>query len=121
MMSKTTTALLFKLIGTFLATWIVFGMILDNPMGHIITLAVLATILNYLLGDLMVLPRYGNVVASIGDGILGALTAYILSLISRAFDTTLATLLLFTVIVAVFEYFFHQYLLSTDKLAPNEG
>lgn len=120
-MNKTTTALLFKFIATFLASWVVFGMMLDNPMSYILTLSVLATILNYVLGDLMVLPKFGNVVASVGDGVLGGLTAYIIGLLSRIFDTTLTTLLLFTALIAVFEYFFHKYLISTEEVAPNEG
>lgn len=117
-MNKTTTALLFKLVATFLASWIIFGMFLDNPMTYVLILSVLATIINYLLGDLVMLPKFGNLVASIGDGVLGALTAYIIGLLAVSFNTTIATLLLFAVVVAVFEYFFHRYLQNTEEVAP---
>lgn len=113
-------ALVMKLIMTFLAAWIIFGIILDNPLSHILLLSALGAAINYLLGDLFVLPKFGNVVASVGDGLMAALTAYILDTVIPVFETTFTTLLLFTLAVAAFEFFFHQYLLRDEKVAPNK-
>ncbi|MHB8156440.1 MAG: DUF2512 family protein, partial [Desulfocucumaceae bacterium] len=95
-----------------------FAVLERNSWGWIATLAIAATALNYLLGDLMVLPRYGNIMASVGDGILGALTAYVIDLIASGFRTTFATLALFAILIAIGEYFFHKYLRRTDEVAP---
>lgn len=118
-MSKTTQALVLKLLLTFVASWIAFGFIDENNLANIFVLAIIGTILNYLLGDLFVLPKYGNLAASLGDGLLAALTAYIYSMITN-FDISTASLILFFALIAVGEYYFHKYLLGTEKVEPNE-
>ena len=64
------------------------------------------------------MPAFGNVVASIGDGAMGAVLAYFISFFTRDFRITTRSLLIFGVIVAVAEYFFHIYLKQSDKVAP---
>ncbi len=125
-MNNTATALLVKFVITFFAAAIAF-MLLGSPgmttAGSatwlwIFIIGILATAANYLLGDLYVLPKYGNIVASIGDGITAALVAYIIALITAAFDTTFASLAIFALLVAVAEYFFHRYLKQSEKVEP---
>lgn len=117
-MSKTTMALIVKWAITFVASWIVFGLIDGNTLGTVFLISVVGTIVNYLIGDLLVLPNFGNIVASIGDGAMGALAAYFLSFIIEGFQTTLTSLLIFAAIVAVAEYVFHMYLLKSEEVAP---
>lgn len=117
-MSKTTTALLIKFVMTFILAVIAFSSIADNRMQWPLLVAIFGTALNYLLGDLYILPKYGNIVASAGDGILAALTAYVIDLVVPAFRTTLTSLIVFAVLIAVGEYIFHRYLLRSDKVAP---
>ncbi|MGE5483613.1 MAG: DUF2512 family protein [Ignavibacteriales bacterium] len=117
-MSKTTVALLVKLAATFISALIAFSMVERNAPGTVFLLAVLGTVLNYVLGDLVILNNTSNLVASIADGGVSAVTAYIFDLIIPAFVTTATSIVLFAVIVAVFEYFFHQYLLRSTKVAP---
>ncbi|QGU95799.1 DUF2512 family protein [Clostridium bovifaecis] len=117
-MSKTTTALLVKLLLTFIAGWITLGAMDGNTIGWVFTFAVVGTILNYLLGDLYILPSYGNITASIGDGIMAAVIAYVLDALSTNFDTRFGTLIILAVLVAAVEYFFHRYLIKSDEVAP---
>lgn len=111
---KNTIALIIKLLVTFAAAWIAFS-VLDNL--SILTVAIIAvscTVLNYVLGDLLILPRFGNTIATIMDGILAAITAYfIIILIANVFVSTSA-LMIFVLMVAVFEIFFHMYLLNAN-------
>lgn len=116
-MSKTTWALIAKFILTMVAATLAFRFI-GNPWRWVIILSVAGTFLNYLLGDLVILPSLGNVVASLADGLLAAATAYVLDVMSPAFRTTSGSLILFAVLVAAAEYFFHMYLLSSRKVAP---
>ena len=109
--SKFALTLLFAVIAF---AWVAGG----NPWSWIIGLALAATALNYLLGDLAILPATGNLIASIADGGLAVLTAYIFSLISDAFQATPASLLTFAVLVAVGEFFFHLYLRRNPKVSP---
>ncbi|MCL4517384.1 MAG: YndM family protein [Firmicutes bacterium] len=117
-MSKTATVLLVKFIMTFLFAAVTLGFIRGNTWGWVFLAALLGTVLNYLIGDLWILPNFGNMVASIADGLLGGLTAYIVSLLFPVFRTNFTALAIFGVLIAVGEYFFHQYLLRSEKVAP---
>ncbi len=116
-MSKTAWALVLKYVLTFGAAWLAFRG-LGNRLGAISIVALLGTALNYIVGDLGVLPRFGNFAASAGDGVLAAVTAYVSDLAADRFDTTFGSLVLFGIIVAVAEYFFHRFLLRTKEVAP---
>lgn len=117
-MSKTTTAMLVKLLVTFIAGWITLGAMDGNTVGWIFTFAVLGTIINYTLGDLYILPNYGNIAASVGDGVMAAVLAYVLDSLFDNFDTRFGTLLVLALLVAVAEYFFHRFLIKSDEVAP---
>lgn len=116
MAGKTFAALLVKFIATFGATWISFSLMADNPLSLVFLVALLGTVMNYVLGDLVVLPKFGNVVAAIGDGVMGALLAYIVSLVSN-FSAPAMSLLVFAVLIIGFELVFHMYL-KRDKDVP---
>ncbi|WP_347488118.1 DUF2512 family protein [Desulfoscipio sp. XC116] len=117
-MSKTATALIIKFIMTFVFAGIALAFIDHNTWGWIFVVAVVGTALNYFVGDLLVLPKYGNIVASVGDGVMASLTAYIISLLAPAFRTSFTALAILAVLIAVGEYFFHQYLLRSEKVEP---
>lgn len=117
-MSRTSGALFTKFLITFIAAFLSVGLINQNPIGWILILALLGTFINYLIGDLMILPRTGSFFAAIMDGLLSGLTAYILDLASRNFNTTIRGLALFSILMIVAEYFFHRYLIRTKKVAP---
>ncbi len=119
-MSKTATALLVKFIMTFVFALIALTFLVDNnAWDWVFWVALVATALNYLVGDLLVLPKFGNIIASVADGVVAALTAYIIDyLVPTAFQTSFTALALFGVLVAVGEYFFHQYLQRSEKVEP---
>lgn len=118
-------ALLIKLIFTFFAGWLAFSYIGSNTFGWIILAALTAGILNYFIFDIIVLPSFGNIAASIGEGLLSALISLLISLLSggikannqivNVFRTDFLTLAFFAIVIAVIEYFFHLYLLQSIK------
>jgi flagellar biosynthesis component FlhA len=123
------TALIIKFAFTFAAAWLAFGYVGGNPIGWVLITALAVTILNYFIGDLIVLPAFGNIIASIGDGLLGAITAFVISLLTGSvkpdninnqipnlFRTNLLTLVFFALIIMIAEYFFHKYLTQTSKV-----
>lgn len=118
-MSNTTSALLFKLLMTFIITWLTIGFMAGNSLLWVFIVAVLITAINYLLGDLLILPKAGNLVAAIADGLLAAVIVYIMSVLISGFLTPVGTLITFAIILAIGEFFFHIYLLKDDKVAPN--
>lgn len=118
-MSKTTGALIVKFLLTLAAAYIAFQMFDNNSFGWVLGVSLVGTILNYLIGDLYILPNFGNLVASIADGGLAAITAYLMGAIVRGNNVGISSLIVFGLVVALAEYFFHRYLLSTKKVEPN--
>jgi len=114
----TITALLIKFLMTLVFGWLTFGLMDGNLLSWVLFVGVIGTVLNYLAGDLVVLPKFGNIVASVGDGVMGALVAYIISLLIPAFVVSLTSLVIFAILIAAGEFFFHQFLIKSDKVAP---
>lgn len=117
---NTFRVLLVKFIMTFIMAIVAFSFFDVNPSGLVLLVALIATAGNYLLGDLYILPAMGNVMASVGDGILGAILAYIVSLVTAAFNVSFASLFIFAVLIAAGEYFFHPYLRRAKNVAPEQ-
>lgn len=115
---RTSMALIVKFLLTFVMALISFYFLINNDISWIILLAIAGTVLNYIVGDLLILPSMGNIVASIGDGLMAAILAYIIDLLVFDFSTTFTTLLWFGVLIAIGEYFFHSYLKEDEKVAP---
>jgi len=115
-MSRTFLGLLIKLVATLIAAWIAYGLIDGNPFLWILIVAVVVTIINYLIGDLLVLTNFGNIAASLFDGAMGALTAYIISLMTTDFNVSWTSSIVFIVIIAIFEYFLHKYLVEDERV-----
>ncbi len=117
-MSKTNTALLAKFLLTFLAALLTFGFLDYNTWWSVFMIALIGTIINYLFGDLVVLPRVGNITASIGDGIMASLVAYIITILWPGLTLTLTSLTVYAILVMIAEFFFHIYLENFERVAP---
>src|SRR5690554_2250070 len=113
-MNRTFISLLIKFVITFFVTWFAFGLLIRNNFMTIVALSVVVTVLNYLVGDLIILKNFDNSVASIVDLLLSALMAFVFSLINPDFRISLFTIIVFAVIIGIFEYFYHNYLRQID-------
>lgn len=109
---KTTIALIIKFIVTMAAAWIAFMMFGTVAFWTVVIIAFTGTVLNYLIGDLLILPRWGNVIAAICDGILGGLAAWMILAIAPVTYAFMNSVYIFAIIIAVAEFFFHMYLIS---------
>lgn len=115
---KTGMAMVVKFILTFVAGLIAFSLLLENAVSWVLFLSVVAMILNYLLGDLLILPTMGNLVASAGDGVMAALVAYVFDVLIPGFLISVAALTWFAVLIAIGEFFFHEYIRREEEVAP---
>ncbi|NLB87810.1 MAG: DUF2512 family protein [Syntrophomonadaceae bacterium] len=116
---NTWMALIGKYLLTFIAGYLTFALIDGMLVSTVAIIALIATAVNYLIGDLAILPKYGNVIAAVGDGLMAAVFAYITVLLWPNMAVSWMALILFAIIVAIAEYFFHMYLQSSDKVAPD--
>ncbi|WP_312698794.1 DUF2512 family protein [Sedimentibacter sp.] len=117
---RTTLVLLSKFLITLIASWISFFLIDANSLEMVLIIAAAGTIVSYALGDMVILPSMGNVIASAGDGILAAATAYLFDMFSNNFVTGATGLIIFAAIIGACEYFLHIYLIRDDHVQPNE-
>lgn len=117
-MEKTFLGLIIKILATFVAAWISFSLIANNVLLWIFVVAFAVGLVNFLIGDLLVLPRFGHMSATITNGILGVITAYLIDLLSVNFTITWVSGLVFLLVVTVFEYFLHRYITISER-APS--
>ena len=117
-MSKTANALLFKFLMTLVIAEIAFGLMGRNTFMWVILFAVLGSAIDYLAGDLLILPKVGSLIGAIINGVLVALLALVVAMIFPVFTITTLSVLTFAILVGIGEYFFHQYLLKTDEVEP---
>ncbi|HPZ43387.1 MAG TPA: DUF2512 family protein [Bacillota bacterium] len=121
-MNKHLTSLLIKFIMIGLISVIILPLFAQISSGQAILIAVVLTAVAYLLGDLMILPRYGNSTATVLDVVLAALVIGISDWIINGFATlTPAGWALFLGVLAIGEWFFHNYLKTSPVPAGDAG
>lgn len=117
-MSKTANALLVKLLMNLVAAAIAFSVVGANVFGWVFFVGILGTVIDYLVGDLLILPKVGSLIGAVINGGLAALIALAVSIVFPAFTITTFSVLIFAVLIAIGEYFFHRYLLKADEVEP---
>ncbi len=78
----------------------------------LVTAAVL-TLLSYILSDLWILPKYGNLASLIADLGLGALTIWAMEQALPQFVLSATGLWVIAIVFTIGEWLFHYYLLTT--------
>ncbi|MDF2678226.1 MAG: hypothetical protein K0Q97_2570 [Bacillota bacterium] len=117
---RTTFALILKFIATLLASWIAFDLIDENPFNWVLVIALAGSLLNYFVGYLLIMKSMGKVIESIGDGILGAFTAYVVDFLVVDFISSVTGLIVFALVIMLVEYVFHIYLYKGEIDTHNE-
>ncbi|WP_430786343.1 YndM family protein [Virgibacillus flavescens] len=104
-------ALGIKFIFTAIVVYSIFGIFYDASLWRLLWMSILATGILYIIGDLFILPKFGNLIASIADFGLAFLSFWILGnlLIDLSISVTTAALFA-SVFMAVTEALFHMYM-----------
>ncbi|WLD94648.1 YndM family protein [Alkalihalobacillus sp. AL-G] len=112
-------ALLIKFIMVTAVLYIVLGLVYGVTFGDILGISLFVTVAAYLIGDLFILPRYGNAVATLADFGLAYLGIWLVggAFIEVDFPLGLASFYA-TIGIVVGEWFFHKYMLS--QILPDE-
>lgn len=117
-MKRILTELSVKLIITFLFAILSFSFSKGNTLSWIFVVAFVGTVFNYLIGCFLVLPNFGNSIASISNGLLAGMVAYFVSLITANFTIVGSTIDLFSFLVIIGEFYFYYYLLGNTEMVP---
>jgi hypothetical protein len=97
---------------TFLFALAALGLFLGNVLSWIILVSLAVTAVNFMLGDILILPSFGNVVSAVADGLVAMLVAHVSGVLIFGFRTSGFSLLLFGTLVAIGEYLLHSYFLN---------
>lgn len=108
---KHLVALFVKLVMVFLVLYVILGLFLGLSFGNVLTLSLLLTVTAYLIGDLVVLPLWGNLIATVADFGLALVGIWFISYyILEASIPMVTGVLTSAVLIAFGEWFFHKYL-----------
>ncbi|KAB7707217.1 DUF2512 family protein [Bacillus aerolatus] len=106
-----TKALLIKFVMCTAAVWVILGLFYGVDFGEVLTISILLTIAAYIIGDLFILPRFGNVAATIADFGLAYFGIWIFGSMIINENISLGWASFWTAgVIAIAEIFFHNYL-----------
>ncbi|QTN00242.1 DUF2512 family protein [Sediminibacillus dalangtanensis] len=104
-------ALVIKFAVTGIVLYSILGIFYTATVGDIFIITLLVTGVAYLLGDLFILPRFGNLTASIADFGLAFAAVWILSAFFIGTDVSVVNAALFSALfIAAAEVIFHMYM-----------
>lgn len=106
-----TKALLIKFVSSLIVLYIILGYFYGMTFGDVFLITLVLGIVSYIIGDMFILRRSNNFVATVSDFILAFIVIRLMSdnLIEGADGNLLQMSLIASLAVAVFEYFFHKY------------
>ncbi|MFC0014609.1 MULTISPECIES: YndM family protein [Allobacillus] len=100
--------ILSKFVAMLVLLYIILNVIFGVNFMNVVWVTLILSIASYLIGDLVILPRTNNIVASVVDFVMSFGLVYFL-VDAFAFDSNLFTASLLSAIgVTLFEAFFHS-------------
>lgn len=118
-MNKHVKAFLIKFIVSFALLYIILGLMYEMTFGEVLLLSAVLGIAAYVIGDILILPRTNNTVATIADFVLAGIVIYLFADGMTAANNVFTITLIATIAVSLFEIFFHRYLENNVLPADN--
>ncbi|MCM3617897.1 YndM family protein [Sutcliffiella horikoshii] len=124
-MAKLLTAIGIKFVATLGLLYVILGAFGGLSFGSVLLITVVLGMVSYMVGDMLILAKTNNVTATMAD--LG-LAFVLIWLMAASFSDggIIGTVIIATIGITVFEFFFHEYLLrkvydgrSSDRVAPH--
>ncbi|MEN2768566.1 YndM family protein [Ornithinibacillus xuwenensis] len=104
-------ALGIKLIVNIIIVFSIFGIFYNASLMNLFWVSILTTAITYFIGDLLILPRVGNTIATIADFGLAFLSLALLGSLFIQTDMPIVTTSLFTAFfIALCEPLLHAYM-----------
>ncbi|PWW25860.1 uncharacterized protein DUF2512 [Cytobacillus oceanisediminis] len=116
-----TLILLLKFVSTVIAFAIALDLFFDAAFADIVSFSLLVTIMSYMIGDRIILPRLGNRNALIADFFLVYAVVWVFgsvllnSYLQIAWGSVIAA-----AIITLSEVFIHRYLLNRMEVSQEE-
>ena len=114
-------AFLIKFLSSLVLLYIILGLFNGMSFGNVFIITTALGIAAYVLGDMLILPRTNNTIATVADFLLAFMVIWLLSQTLTYGDGMFAESLMAALGVALFEYFFHRYLATNNMIGTREG
>lgn len=124
-MAKLLTAIGIKFVASLVLLYVILGAMGGLSFGNVLLITIILGLVSYMVGDMLILTKTNNMTATIAD--LGLAFVVIWPLAAGFSDQgVVGTAIIAAIGVAVFEFFFHEFLLrkvydgrSSDRVAPH--
>lgn len=113
-MKRIYLSLILRIILIFVSAWLAYGLINDNPLLWIFITSLAVALASFLVGDMLVFPRYGNVSAALAEAVLAGIIAWIVDMLTERFYIGWLSTLVFVVLVFIIGMILHCYLERND-------
>ena len=98
-----------KFISILAVLFIILGIFYDMSFGNVLSISVVLTLASYLIGDLLILRRTNNTMATISDFAMAFLVIWLMGENLTYGDSLIMPALIAAAGIALFETFFHKY------------
>lgn len=112
---KHVIALAVKGIASLVLLYLILGIMYGMSFGNVLFITLVLGIVAYIIGDMLILPRTNNLVASIADFGLALMVIWLMSRVLTNGGNLFSMSLIASLGVALFEYFYHKYI-STNVI-----
>lgn len=106
---KHVKALAIKFVATLILLYIILGLFYDMSFSNVFLISLVLGISAYLIGDLFILSRTNNTIATIADMGLAFAIIWVMGSNLTYGNSLFFPSLISAICLGVFEYFFHKY------------
>jgi hypothetical protein len=98
-----------KFISILAVLFVILGIFYDMSFGNVLSISVVLTLASYLIGDLLILRKTNNTMATIADFAMAFLVIWLMGENLTFGDSLIMPALISAAGIALFETFFHKY------------
>ncbi|WP_147534650.1 YndM family protein [Bacillus marasmi] len=118
---KHVKAMIIKFISTLAVLYVILGLIFDMSFGNVFLISLILGIAAYVIGDLLILPRTNNLIATIADFGLAFFIIWALIESVTTGENSVYPSFIAAISVALFELLFHRYMANNILESKNES
>ncbi|MBT2641297.1 YndM family protein [Bacillus sp. ISL-41] len=102
-------ALAVKSLASLVLLYVILGLMYDMSFTNVFLISLVLGLASYVIGDLFLLPKTNNTIATLADFGLAFMIIWILGESLTYGESLLIASLISAAGIALFEYFFHKY------------
>ncbi|MCM3575130.1 YndM family protein [Mesobacillus subterraneus] len=102
-------ALAVKFLASLVLLYVILGLMYDMSFTNVFLISLVLGLASYVIGDLFLLPKTNNTIATLADFGLAFMIIWILGESLTYGESLLLASLISAAGIALFEYFFHKY------------